>query len=89
MINEAWADLALGNPMFFATKKLKKCKMKLKKWSKKTFSSIKKQIKEVRERLWVVEEELVRSGAHEEVKNNKAELNKLLDKEEKMWQQRS
>lgn len=63
--------------------------MKLKKWSKKTFSSIKKQIKEVRERLWVVEEELVRSGAHEEVKNNKAELNKLLDKEEKMWQQRS
>ena len=64
VINDAWAELVAGNPMFIATTKMKKCKMRLKKWSRETFGSIKKQIKETRERLWVVEETLVRSGTH-------------------------
>ena len=89
VINEAWAEPVVGNPMFTATTKMKKCKMKLKKWSKESFGSIKNRIKETRERLWVAEETSVRSGAHQEVETIKKELNQLLQKEEKMWQQRS
>ena len=37
----------------------------------------------------MAEETSVRSGAHQDVNNIKKELNKLLEKEEKMWQQRS
>ena len=75
--------------MFTATTKMKKCKMKLKKWSRESFGSIKNRIKEVRERLWVAEETSTRSGTHLEVERIRKELNQLLEKEEKMWQQRS
>ena len=89
IINEAWAEPVVGNPMFIATTKMKKCKMKLKKWSRESFGSIKNRIKEKRERLWVAEETSVRSGAHQEVETIRNELNQLLEKEEKMWKQRS
>ena len=56
VINEAWAEPVVGNPMFTTTTKMKKCKMKLKKWSRESFGSIKNRIKEARERLWVAEE---------------------------------
>ena len=75
--------------MFTATTKMKKCKMKLKKWSKESFGSIKNRIKEARERLWVAKETSTRSGTHLEVERIRKELNQLLEKEEKMWQQRS
>ena len=50
--------------MFIATTKMKKCKMKLKKWSIGSFGSVKNRIKEARERLWVAEETSARSGVH-------------------------
>ena len=58
VINEAWAESVVGNPMFTATTKMKKCKMKLKKWSRESFGGIKNRIKVERERLWVAEETL-------------------------------
>ena len=89
VINEAWAEPVVGNPMFTATTKMKKCKKKLNKWSRESFGSIKNRIKETRERLWVAEETSARSGTHQEVENIRKDLNQLLEKEEKMWQQRS
>ena len=75
--------------MFTTTTKMKKYKMKLKKWSRESFGSIKNRIKEARERLWVAEETSARSGVPQEVEIIRKELNQLLEKEEKMWQQRS
>ena len=75
--------------MFTTTTKMKKYKMKLKKWSRESFGSIKNQIKEARERLWVAEETSARSGVPQEVEIIRKELSQLLEKEEKMWQQRS
>ena len=64
VITEAWAEPVVGNPMFTATTKMKKCKMKLKKWSRESFGSVKNRIKEARERLWVAEETSAQSGVH-------------------------
>ena len=50
--------------MFTTTTKMKKYKMKLKKWSRESFGSVKNQIKEARERLWVAEETSAQSGVH-------------------------
>ena len=86
VIEEAWAEPVMGNPIFTTTTKMKKCKMKLKKWNRESFGSIKNRIKEARERLWVAEETSTRSGEHLEVERIRKELNQLLVKEEKMWQ---
>ena len=75
--------------MFATTTKLKRCKKRLKSWSRDHFGNVKNQIKRVKEKLWHAEEVSTRSGDHEEVIQLKKELNVLHDKEEKMWQQRS
>ena len=48
--------------MHIASMKLKKCKKKLKKWSRLHFGNVKKQIKETKELLWQVETKSVRDG---------------------------
>lgn len=50
---------------------------------------MKKNIKQVKERLWRAKEVSTRTGVFDKVAHLKFELNVLLDKEEKLWQQRS
>ena len=75
--------------MFFATKKLNKYKKILEVQSRVNFGNVKKNIKYVKDCLWKVEVASVSTGDHEEMVWLKKDLNDLLDKEEKMWQQRS
>ena len=84
-----WATQAEGTPMLIVAVKLKRCKKKLKKWIQHHFGNVKKQIKETKELLWQAEANSVRDGNYQEVVTLKAELNKLYDKEEQMWHQRS
>ena len=78
----AWTTQAEGTPLHIAAVKLKRCKKKLKKWSRHHFGNVKKQIKETKELLWQVEANSVRDGNYQEVVTLKAELNKLYDREE-------
>ena len=75
--------------MFNVTTKLKECKKRLKRWSKETFVSVKEQIRVTKEKLWVVEAKSLQSGDQGLVDNLKADLHSLLEKEEKIWHQRS
>ena len=61
-ITKAW-DCALdGTPMFVASQKLKKCMKGLKDWSRDHFCNVQKSIKQLKDRLWRVEADSVRSG---------------------------
>ena len=51
-VARAWATHAVGTSMHIATVKLKKCKKKLKRWSRLHFGNVKKQINETKELLW-------------------------------------
>lgn len=88
-VSRAWALQAKGTPMHKALAKLKRYKKKLKKWSQQHFGNVKNQIKNTKELLWKAEVNLIRDGNYQEVVNLKVELNKLCDKEEQMWHQRS
>jgi len=87
VITRAWDCAPNGTPMFVAATKLKRCKKRLKFWSRDHFGNVKKHIKQVKEQLWHAKEVSARSRDHEEVVRLKKELNVLYDKEEKMWQQ--
>lgn len=89
VVARAWDCAPNGTPMFVATTKLKRCKKRLKSWSKVHFGNVKQQIKQAKDQLWHAEEVSAKIGDLEEVIRIKMELNALFDKEEKMWQQRS
>ncbi|KAK7823248.1 hypothetical protein CFP56_035709, partial [Quercus suber] len=63
----AWESNQDGLPMYRTTKKLKKCKKMLKKWSTYHFGNVTRQIKKVKELFWKAEEESVRTGDIQEV----------------------
>ena len=88
-VSRAWATQVDSTPIHVATVKLKRYKKKLKKWSRHHFGNVKKQIKETKELSSQAEANSVRDGNYQEVATLKAELNKLYDKEEQMWHQRS
>ena len=58
-------------------------------WSKDHFGSVKQQIVKKKELLWKAEEALARGGDYDEVIRHQRDLYLLLNKEERMWRQRS
>ena len=88
-VSRAWESNSSGAPMFRVMKKLKKCKMLLKKWSKAQFGSVLVQIRETKMALWKAEENAMKGGDYQEVIRLKSKLNFLLDREEQMWHQRA
>ena len=75
--------------MYRVVTKIKKCKKLLKSWSKDHFGSIKNQLRMKKDLLWKAEEDSAKGGNHEVVVQLRRELNVLLDKENRMWSQRS
>nr|XP_023921575.1 uncharacterized protein LOC112033027 [Quercus suber] len=88
-VSRAWTHQVECTPMHRAVTKLKWCKKKLKRWSRQHFRNVKNQIKKTKELLWKAEEESIRTENIQEVDRLKTELNKLCEKEENMWHQRS
>ena len=88
-IQAVWAvnDLAdLGTKVM---KKIKRCGFELKKWSMKSFGSVRKESELKKKEIVQAEREAMRSGQNFRVRELMLELNKLMDKEARMWLQRS
>ena len=78
-----------GHKMYKVVTKITKCKKMLKSWSKDHFGNVKNQIKAKKDLLWRAEEESAKGGDYGMVVQLRRELNVLLDKEHRMWIQRS
>ena len=75
---------------FKGVKKIVKCGKELTRWSKRCFGSVQKELeKKKREQLKEAEQRVVRIGDSSRMKILEGEVNILLDKEAKMWRQRS
>ena len=85
----AWQANQQGTPMFKVTKKLKKCKKMLKSWSKEHFGSVKSQIAKKKKLLWKAGELAAKGGEYKPVVTLRRDLNVFLDKESRMWRQRT
>ena len=89
IVKKAWEVRPRGQLMYRIVTKIKKCKRLLHCWSKDHFGSVKNQIRKKKELLWKAEEALANGGDHNVVVQLRCELNVLLDKENRMWFQRS
>ena len=79
--NESWDTRVL--------RKFESCGAALTKWSTKSFGSVKKQLEFARKWLKTAENQAIRSGDSSRMRLLEDEDNQLLDKEAKMWRQRS
>lgn len=83
----------IGCPMFVLNQKLKHLKTTLKVWTKTTFNDIHVQVKEVTDKVDLIQAEIDSSGVTDELinqeKNAQIQLEKVLEIEETYWQQKS
>ena len=79
--NESWDTRVL--------RKLESCGAALMKWSTKSFGSVKKQLESSRNRLKTAKNHAIRFGDSSRMSLLEDEVNQLLDKEAKIWRQRS
>ena len=75
--------------MFQVWNKLKDCKRSLGKWSKQHFGNVTRQLAEKRQQLQDAETSAMQGVSMDILKSLKSEINVLLEKEERMWRQRS
>ena len=88
-IQAVWAEQDSTNLGIRVIKKIEKCGVELKKWSMKSFGSIRKELELKKKEIVKAEKEAMRSGQNFRVKELMLELNNLMDKEARMWLQRS
>uniref|UniRef100_A0A2N9ETE5 Reverse transcriptase domain-containing protein n=1 Tax=Fagus sylvatica TaxID=28930 RepID=A0A2N9ETE5_FAGSY len=88
-IQNEWDKHRSGTAMFQVWNKLKDCKRGLGRWSRQHFGNVTRQLAEKRQQLMVAETNAIQGGSMDRVKLSKSEINFLLDKEERMWRQRS
>lgn len=88
-IQAVWAEQDSSNLGIKVIKKIERCGIKLKKWSMKSFGSIRRELELKKKETVKAEKEAMRSGQNFRVKELMLELNNLMDKEARMWMQRS
>uniref|UniRef100_A0A2N9FH09 Reverse transcriptase domain-containing protein n=1 Tax=Fagus sylvatica TaxID=28930 RepID=A0A2N9FH09_FAGSY len=88
-IQAEWDKVGAGTTMFQVWNKLKDCKRGLGKWSKQHFGNVTRQLAEKRQQLLDAEANAIQGGSLDSLKRLKSEINFLLEKEERMWRQRS
>ena len=88
-IQAVWAVSDSTDPGTKVIKKIEKCGVELKKWSLKSFGSVRKELERKKKEIVQAEQEAMRTGQNFRVRELMRELNILMDKEARMWLQRS
>ena len=70
-------------------RKIDKCGLELTEWSKRKFGNVRKELETKRKQLAKAERYARRGGDTSWLRTLEAEINSLMDKEAKMWRQRS
>ena len=89
VVTQAWVPKTKGSPLAQVKTKIQRCGEELNRWSRAQFGNITKLLKEKTKLLRQAEVDSTLGYGHETVISIRQEVNDLLLKEEKMWQQRS
>ena len=88
-VESVWLSQNFDHSNFRVMAKIEKCGVELLKWSREHFGSVKKELQLNRNMLAKAEIEAMQSGRNECVRQLKLEIDMLMDKENRMWLQRS
>ncbi|XP_075656619.1 uncharacterized protein LOC142626791 [Castanea sativa] len=85
IVEAVWRNEEDGDTM----KKMEKCSKALEEWEKNEFGSIRRELEDKKKLLARIEAKTMRGGDNSRLRELKAEIHDLMDKETRMWCQRS
>jgi ribonuclease HI len=88
-VEDAWRNNHDGSHMVQLWNQVKDCRRRLRFWSRNSFGSVRRALAEKRKQLEKAELISMHGGDHSRVMTLRSELGILLEREEKMWSQRS
>lgn len=88
-IEAVWTNTNHVGPRIRVVNKVEKCGQALTSWSRKCFGSVRKDLEKARKKLIQAEKDAMISGVNHRVLEYRSKVNELIDKEIKMWFQRS
>ena len=89
VVEAIWEAREVVDPAARIIRKIDKCGRELKKWERDHFGNIGNTLKEKRKELAEAEKEAVRTGLNFRIQELKKEITELVDKENRLWFQRS
>ena len=89
IVEAVWDARGIDDPMFGTMHKIEKCGKALMQWNKDHFGSVQALLKQKRKELIYVEKEAMRTSQNFRLLDLKKEIASLVDKEQRMWLQRS
>ena len=88
-VETIWTNIDHSNLGNRVINKIDKCRKALRKWSLSCFRNVRRELELKRKQLQQVQKELLRTKVNFWVLELRSEVNDLLDKENRMWFQRS
>ena len=88
-IGSVWASDINDGPSTRVIKKIDNSGSELKRWSKRHFGNVRRELEKLQAELKTAEREAIPTGVNFRVQDIKKEITELLDKETRMWLQRS
>ena len=89
LANYEWSSNDFVHSDSQVLKKIERCGVELTKWSREKFGSVRKELDTKRRMLVDAEKKSLKSGMNNRVRELKLEIKALMDKENRMWLQRS
>ena len=89
VVEASWEAREVDDPATKVMRKIERCGQELKIWERDHFGNIRNSLKEKRKELAEAEKEAMRTGQNFKIQQIKREITMLVDKEHKLWFQRS
>ena len=89
IVEVVWYARGMDDPIFRIVHKIEKCGKELMKWNKDHFGNVQALLKQKRKELIHVEKEAMRTSQNFRLLELKKEIESLVDKEQRIWLQRS
>ena len=89
IVEAVWDARGIDDPMFGTMHKIEKCGKALMQWNKDHFGNVQALLKQKRKELIHAEKEAMRTSQNFRLLDLKKEIASLVDKEQRMWLQRS
>ena len=89
IVEATWTSTECPDPSSAILKKVAKCEQDLTWWNNNCFGNVRRKLADMKKLLAAVELEALRSGNNSQVRLLKAEVNVLIDRESRLWSQRS
>ena len=89
VVEASWEERGVDDPATKVIRKIERCGRELKRWERDHFGNIRNTLKKKRKELTEAEKEAMRTGQNFKIQRLMGEITELMDKENRLWFQRS